>query len=200
MNEIFRYLIMFAICYYYCDRSSGLLKSRRQLLKILKIMGIISVTLISTFGIIVGIKVGTSSNYPLCKAWEFQSFRYYSILTCIFFLYIYVQIRKSILAHPRETQLDIRVLDYQMDTLNKLRGSFIVLIVVSLILIILDIIAKMTADENGAQFCNSTFKYAWINTVYYFFTRALASQSAIVPCIYLFFKSWSTLSKKKVLD
>jgi hypothetical protein len=29
MNEIFRYLIMFAICFYYCDKSSGLLKSKR---------------------------------------------------------------------------------------------------------------------------------------------------------------------------
>jgi len=105
MNEIFRYLIMFAICYYYCDKSSGLLKSKRQLLKTLKIMGIISVTAISCVGvsIIVGIKLGKIDQYALCSEIEFQSFRYYSIATCFFFFYIYVQIRKSILAHPRET-------------------------------------------------------------------------------------------------
>lgn len=159
-------------------------------------MGMISVTAISTVGIsiIIGIKTGAVNQYQLCVEWEFQSFRYYSIATCFFFLYIYTQIRKSILAHPRETQLDIRVLDYQLDTLNKLRGSFIVLFSVSMILIMLDLIAKLRAIESPDKACNNSFKQGWINSVYYFVTRSLSSQSAILPCIYLFYKSWSTLN------
>ena len=62
MNEIFRYLIMFAICYYYCDKSSGLLKSKRQLLKTLKIMGIISVTAISCVGVSIIVRIKTTKD------------------------------------------------------------------------------------------------------------------------------------------
>lgn len=142
-------------------------------------MGGISVTAISIVGlyIIVAISKGDIVPYVLCIYPEYQSFRYYSIITCFFFLYIYFQIRKSILAHPRETQLDIRVLDYQLDTLRKLRGSFLILFAVSLTLVILDQIAKIRARLSGKQerACNSGFEVPWLNSIYYLITRTLST-------------------------
>lgn len=142
-------------------------------------MGGISVTAISIVGlyIIVAISKGDIVAYVLCIYPEYQSFRYYSIITCFFFLYIYFQIRKSILAHPRETQLDIRVLDYQLDTLRKLRGSFLILFAVSLTLVILDQIAKIRARLSGNQerACYIVFEVPWLNSIYYLITRTLST-------------------------
>ena len=53
MNEIFRFSIMYAICYYYCDKSSGLLKFKKQMLKTLKIWGILSISLITVDGLVI---------------------------------------------------------------------------------------------------------------------------------------------------
>jgi hypothetical protein len=44
---------MFAISYYYCEKSSGLLRRKKQLIKFLKAWGVISVIMILGMGIII---------------------------------------------------------------------------------------------------------------------------------------------------
>ena len=51
--ELFRFLIMFCICYYHSYKASGLLKDKKLVIKYLKIWGAISTTGIIVMGIII---------------------------------------------------------------------------------------------------------------------------------------------------
>jgi hypothetical protein len=105
VNEFFRFIILFTVCYYYCDKASGLLKNKKKIIIALKMWGIISVFLILLIGIfsIVKIQNGKIDYKLLCIYLEFESYRYYSIVTCLFFSLAIRSIRKNIIKEPRLT-------------------------------------------------------------------------------------------------
>ena len=50
----------------------------------------------------------------LCTTLEFESYRYYSIVTRIFFTWSFIQIKSSILQEPRLTEMDHKIFAMQM--------------------------------------------------------------------------------------
>ena len=140
LHEFFRFVIMFGVCHYFCSKASGLLKNKRKIIKWLNIWGIVSVFLIICMGLqtIMKIDLGMIDFGALCTTLEFESYRYYTIVTCIFFSLSFFQIKTSILEEPRETVLDNKNFEKQMQTMKKLKCVIIIFSSVSLFLILSD--------------------------------------------------------------
>ena len=84
---MFRFSITFMVCFYYCDKATGILKSRKQLMKFLRFYGIFSLLAILTMAvlIIIDLMEDKYSRQDLCKDFKFQSFRFYSFFTGVLF-------------------------------------------------------------------------------------------------------------------
>ena len=140
LHEFFRFVIMFGVCHYFCSKASGLLKNKRKIIKYLNIWGVTSVILIICMGLqtIMKIDLGMINFGALCTTLEFESYRYYTIVTCVFFSVSFFQIKNSILEEPRETAMDQKIFEKQMQIMKKLKCVIIIFSGVSLFLIISD--------------------------------------------------------------
>jgi len=112
INEIFRFLIMFSICYYYINKASGLLENRKFIMRLMKIWAVISVIVLVVDGGLISKQIVKDDKFSnrLCTSWLFELNRLFSLSICPIFWFIYIRIRKAVLSTPRETDLDKKML------------------------------------------------------------------------------------------
>ena len=96
--EIFRFLTYFLICYYYCDRASGVLPNRRKYKLFLQVLFPIVVTFIVVFGYILirNINDGTIQASELCVSIYFELYRYFPLLSQLVFMIMVIKIQNKI--------------------------------------------------------------------------------------------------------
>ena len=103
--EIFRFILFYAVCYYYVHKASGLLNNRRLLIYMLRSLFAIGIVMILSFGIIFLIDItrfvdsdGKEGLNPanLCMEITFQLYRYFPYLIQFILLIAYLRIKKTV--------------------------------------------------------------------------------------------------------
>ena len=140
--EVFRLTILFSICLYYSSKASGLLQGRKSFMRRLKLLYGIGVSSLVVLGIWVFILMSDHQlkDDLLCMTWQYNVYHAFSIFTTLMFLVAFFRIRRAILEHPRDTELDKRILLYQMSTMRRFRNVIIISFATSLYITLNDIL------------------------------------------------------------
>ena len=95
--EIFRYINIALICYYYCDKASGLLNHRRGILLFLKTFLAIGLFLITSGGSFIMYTLSLAdASKDLCHNISFNLWRYLSLVMSFVFYSVTMLIKKKI--------------------------------------------------------------------------------------------------------
>mmetsp|Transcript_35657 Transcript_35657/g.54556 ORF Transcript_35657/g.54556 Transcript_35657/m.54556 type:complete len:228 (+) Transcript_35657:8-691(+) len=113
LNELFRFLVLFYICYYYIDKASGLVSNRKFIMRLMRIWAVISVFFVFFNGYVIFLHIQENNadvqSRNLCTSIWFEMNRLFSLSITPIFWYIYWQIRSKIVSIQRETELDKKI-------------------------------------------------------------------------------------------
>lgn len=106
--EMGRLTILFSICLYYSSKASGLLLGRKTFMFSLKLLYSFGIAVMSVLGVWVFIQISQEQlvDDHLCMTWQYTVYHLFSIFTCLMFVLAFFRIRRAILEHPRDTELD----------------------------------------------------------------------------------------------
>ena len=155
--EIFRFSLFYMICYYYCAKASGLLTNQRLVIYLLRALFCVGIALINLFGIIFIVQVnefeageGGMNPRNLCEEFYFQLYRYFPLVIQLVFYLAYLDIRKKIKSHSRESYLEKKIYSLQSKTLKRLRKVLLIFFLSNIWINAWDIIAKICADNSNS--------------------------------------------------
>ena len=210
--EIFRFVIFFADCYYFCSKSSNLLPNREHVKWLLQVI----------FGFLFGLSIlfaayifilrtrGSEQDYTgpdeiktshLCTTKIFLSFRWISAVFCVIFGTIFILIRNKSRQIVIETEIDKINQAIQEDTLRRLGIAISCFLLISLFESFLDILANYLIALDPITFnCDYLFtsdNSIVLNSLYHFFSRGISNFSAIFVTLYLFWKKHVSKAKQK---
>lgn len=117
------------------------------------------------------------------------------------FIVAFCKIRRGILDHPRETQLDKYVLKFQLKTLKHLKIVILTTLTISLFLLTTNLIALYHARQHQGS-CDKGFFHGdsvwFLNPLMWFITRFMTGVSAPLIGLYLFWRQRSALTREQL--
>ena len=171
---MFRFTIIFMVCFYYCDKATGILRFRKQLMKFLKLFAAISILSILAMGILLTFDLaqGKYATNLHCKDPKFQTYRIYSFVTSIIFFVVNLRIKKYVLEHPGDTVLDQKVQKHQLRQVARLNKVSIWFICITGLSVLSDNLASWAGESTCTDrlFPDSV---KWLNPLWWFITRFL---------------------------
>lgn len=207
MIEVFRTLIMFSICYYYCTKAIGLLPHHKKFLLSLQIWGFVSIVMLISLGFITISRIDKNSKEnqgkQTCQFWSFKVNRAFPISINIIFFLIYWQLKKKIYenAESSQTQASKNDLEAQLQTLAKLKTTNMIFTFVSVTIFLWEKVILFTVNNtknpNDFDCSKELFNLEFLDNLMWFITRFLQSQSAVFACYILFKKKRVDRKKRK---